>query len=282
MSTEHRNPRSKSWQTILGLMAAEGWPIPQRIAKVLDMLRELDGAQDRLPPLGKRKTDTELGRLMIGAEDPVSVIRDEDEAEAQRDALRRTLNTIGNYSRHLSSSVLPRVIRESSEDLFAIASEQVELVKVDARPHVDLLERFAGRGYRHSEVMANGTPEELAAAQAVEVLERRLVLAVNVWMQAARTALSRAGGRVFDARPDLSGGVAWTNPQAASREELALAEEVRLVVAAGHPAGYSLPSSFQELKRRQDEADRAQLKHREVSEPEVLVVDPASLSDEAA
>ena len=281
MSTKALNPRTKSWQQLLDLMAVERWPIPRRIETVLDRLATVDEVRDRLPPLGERKTDTELGRLLIESEDPVATMLDEDAAEARRDAVRRTLDTVANYSRHVSSSALPRVIRESAEELCAIASEQADLVMAEARPHVERLQRFAARGYRHDDIMAGGTPEELAAAQAVEVMERRYVLALNVWTLAARTALSRAGGRVFDARPDLSGGVAWTNPRAATREELAMPEETRLVVAAAHPAGFSLPRSFAELKRRQDEADRARLKYRS-DVPDELAVDPSTLSDEAA
>jgi len=283
VSTEHRNPRTKSWQQLLALVESEGWPIPDRIAKLLDLIANVDGTYTRLPPLGKRRTDTELARLLVGAEDPVAVIRAEDEVEAQRDALRRTLDMLGNYSRHVSTSALPRVIRDSAEELLGIASEQAALVMAEARPHVEVLERFAARGYRQDDIVATGSPEEVAAAQAVEVLQRRFTLALNLWMQAARTALSRAGGRAYDALPDLGGGVAWTNPDAASREDLADPESVRLVRAAAHPAGFSLPDSYAELKRRQVEADRARFKERNgVESPEVLVVDRSVLSDEAA
>jgi len=115
------------------------------------------------------------------------------------------------------------------------------------------------------------------------VLRRRFTLALNLWMQAVRTALSRAGGRAYDALPDLCGGVVWTNPDAASREGLADPESVRLVRAAVHPAGFSLPDSYAELKLRQVEADRARFKERNgVESPEVLVLDRSVLSDEAA
>lgn len=281
MSTKALNPRTKSWQQILDLMQAEGWPVPPRIASLLDRIAHVDEVLDELPAVEQRKTDTELGRLLVESSDPVATMLAEDDAEARRDALRRARETLANYSRHVSTSALPRLIRDTAEELCAIAAEQAELVMADARPHVEVLRRFAGNGYRHAEVMASGTPEELAAAQAVEVMERRFILALNVWTLAARTALSRAGGRVFDARPDLSGGVAWTNPREASREELAMPEETRLVVAAAHPAGFALPRSFAELKRRQDEADRARLKYRSDA-PDELSVDPSTLSDELA
>lgn len=281
MSTKAVNPRTKSWTHILDLMEAEAWPIPRSIARVRQQLADLNAQRENLPPLGERKSDAELGRILTESADPVAAMQDEVDAEARREVLRRTQDVLGNYSRHLGAGTLPRVIRESCEELFAVASEQAELAMQEARPHAELLHRFAERGYRHEDIMASGTPEELAAAQTVELLGRRFALAITLWTMAARSALSRAGGRAFDARPDLSGGVAWTHPLAATREELASPEDVRLVVAAVHPAGFSLPPSFVELKRRQDEADRARLKYRS-DLPHVLAVDPSTLSDEVA
>lgn len=276
------NPRTKSWLPLLAQVQAAGWPVPEGVANLLAKLEQVEQLAANLPKPSPRANDRELAARMVETGETVAVISAEDDAEVTRDATRRAWEVLSAHRSTLTGNALTKAIRDDAEQLLTVAADAVAETIEQARPHVEQLARFADRGYLHGDVLARGTDVERDAAHAVERMESTYELAVTLWTQTARTALSNSGARIAGMVADLGRGGAWQHPERVDLHALEDPSALRLIDAAASPGAFSLPRTFADLKARHQAGERARARIRSGKGPEILDVDPSTIVDGAS